>query len=291
MLNSQLSINLKIREITKLLKKPSGTKIKLLSKLKIKLNGSYVYLDTEERYKFAQMRHEYLIKTKKNIKYFINQNIGSLKLDLHLPCSEMFWFYLDQSIKDIHDYWNYTGIKYKEYYWNDVLMNDYDNNDDVNNFINTLSKNNIDKINWYRNKNNKIPLNLNYNLSVLDANQLYTLAYYLYGRTRNPNPFISSQLIFNGHKRFDVDGIMSTLVTSLTYYRDTFPSGLNVYTFCRYPKLIKHSGSLNFKYATNINFDYSLKFKDNHSANGEINIIICELNVLRIASGIGCVAW
>jgi hypothetical protein len=212
-------------------------------------------------------------------------------LELNLPSSEMFWFYLDQSIKDTHNYWNYTGIKYKEYYWNDVLMNDYDNNDDVNQFINILSKNKANKINWYAHKNNQSSLDLNNNLSILDSNELYALTCYLYGRTRNPNPFTSSQLVYNGHKRFDVDGIMSSLVTPLTYYRDTFPSGLNVYTFCRYPKSIKHSGSLNFKYASNINFDYSLEFKDNHTVNGEINIIICELNVLRIASGIGCVAW
>ena len=291
MLNSLLSINLKVKDINKLLNIPSNTKIKLLSKLKIKLNGSYVYLDTDERYKFAQMRHEYLIKTKKNIKYYVNQNIGSLRLDLNLPSSEMFWFYLDQSIKDTNNYWNYTGIKYKEYYWNDVLMNDYDNNDDVNQFINILSKNKANKINWYAHKNNQSSLDLNNNLSILDSNELYSLTCYLYGRTRNPNPFTSSQLVYNGHKRFNVDGIMSNLVTPLTYYRDTFPSGLNVYTFCRYPKSIKHSGSLNFKYATNINFDYSLEFKDKHAVNGEINIIICELNVLRIASGIGCVAW
>jgi len=289
MLNSQLSINLKVKKLSKLLKIPSGTKIKQLSKLKIKLCGSYVYLDTDERYKFAQMRHEYLIKTKKNIRYYINKKIGSLKLELNLPSTEMFWFYLDQSIKDTNDNWNYTGIKYKEYYWNNVLMNDFDNDDDVNDYINMLTNNKVNIINKYT--NNLISQDLNNNLSLLKASELHSLAYYLYGRTRNSNPFISSQLVYNGHKRFNVDNIMSNLVTPLTYYRDTFPSGLNVYTFSRYPKLIKHSGSLNFKYASNINFNYSLKFKDNHNVNGEINIVICELNILRIALGIACTTW
>ena len=84
---------------------------------------------------------------------------------------------------------------------------------------------------------------------------------------------------------------MSNLVTPLTFYKDTFSSGLNVYTFCRYPKSMLHSGSANFKFANNINFDYSIDFKDKHIVDGEINIIICELNILRIASGIGCLAW
>jgi hypothetical protein len=291
LLNSQLSINLKIKDIYQLLNIPLFTKIKQLSKLKIKLYGSYVFLDNDEKEKFAQMRHEYLIKTKKNYKYYINQNIDSFKLDFKLPTTEIFWFYLDNSIKNKKNYWNYTGSDYKEYNWNNIFMNDFDENDDVNNFINILSKNKIDKINWYRLQDDKEKLDLTNNLSILDENEINSLRYYLYDRTRNSNPFISTQLFYNGHKRFQVDGIMSNLVIPTTFYKDTFSSGLNVYTFCRYPKSIQHSGSANFKFANNISFDYSINLKDNNIADGEINIIICELNLLRIASGIGCLVW
>ena len=94
--------------------------------------------------------------------------------------------------------------------------------------------------------------------------------------------------MFNGHSRFSVEGMSSGLITSLNYYNDTFQNGLNIYNFCRYPKLNTHSGSLNFKFANNINFNYELGLE---KIDGEINIIIRSHNVLRIASGIGCLSW
>jgi hypothetical protein len=105
------------------------------------------------------------------------------------------------------------------------------------------------------------------------------------------NPFVSSQLEYNGHKRFSIDGTFSNLVIPSMYYKDSLSFGLNVYNFARYPKEITHSGSLNFKYASNIKFNYKLEFDDEHSADGEINFIFKTHNVLRIASGIGCLAW
>jgi hypothetical protein len=291
LLYSQITANLKIKNINDLLIKSPNSKITQLTKLKIKFCGSYVYLDKDERIKFAQMRHEYLIKTKKNLKYYINQNIGSLKIISSLPVSEMFWFYIDNNIKNKKNISNYTGIDYKDYYYENIFMNDYDQNDDVTDFINKLITNKANKINWYRKNSEQVILNLKNNLSILDTNEIYSLQSYLYYRSKNDNPFISSTLKYNGHTRCIVDGEMSNLCIPATYYEDTFFPGLNVYTFCRYPKKITHSGSLNFNYATNIAFDYSIKFKDNHSANGEINIIFCELNILRIASGIGCLSW
>jgi len=291
LLYSQIRVNLTLKNINDLLIKPQNSKITQLTKLKIKFCGSYVFLDNDERIKFAQMRHEYLIKTKKNLKYYINQNVGSLKITSILPTSEMFWFYIDNNIKNKKNISNYTGIDYKDYYYDDIFMNNYDQDDDVTNFINTLLKNKSNKINWYRKDTQQDILELKNNLSILDTNEIYSLQSYLYYRSKNENPFKSSKLTYNGHTRFTVDGEMSNLCIPATYYKDTLPAGLNVYTFSRYPKELTHSGSLNFKYATNLSFDYSLKFKDDHSANGEINVIFSELNILRIASGIGCLSW
>ena len=292
LLYSKLNIDLKVKDITKLLNITNPqTNIKLLSKLKINLCGSYVFLDTDERIKFAQMRHEYLIKIKKNYKYFINKNIGSLKLDFNLPSPEMFWFYLDNSLLNTNNYSNYTGINYKIYYSDNIFLNNYDQNDDVTNFIHNLTKDKADLINLVRKKTNQSILNLQDNLYILNSGELKSLSKYLSNRPSNPNPFISSSLTYNGHTRFEVDGYMSNLVIPLMYYNDTFAPGLNVYTFCRNPRAITHSGSLNFKYATNIDLNYSIEFSDQHQVSGEINVIFSSFNILRIASGIGCLGW
>jgi hypothetical protein len=264
------------------------TTVKQIGKLKIKLCGSYVYLDTDERVKFSQMRHEYLVSIKKNFKYFVNTNLGSLKLDLDLPTSEMLWFYLDSKLTNQNIYWNYSGIDFKLYYSDNLLANSYDRDDDVLALIKKLTKGKA----LYMNEKFGIALtDLETNLSILGESELNSLKNYLEQRTWAPNPFVNTQLEYNGHKRFSVEGEFSNLVIPSAHYADSFFPGLNGYNFARYPKKITHSGSLNFKYANNIQFNYMLDFADSHQADGEINIIFKTLNVLRIASGIGCLAW
>jgi len=288
LLYSQLGVNLKLKSIDSLITKSSDTTVKQIGKLKIKLCGSYVYLDTDERNKFSQMRHEYLVSIKKNYKYYVNENSGSLKLDLSLPASEMLWFYLDSNLTNSNIYWNYSGIDYKLYYLDDLLANTYNKNDDVLEFIKKLAYGRA----VYINSKTGLSIDeLETNLSILDTTDLQSLRNYLEQRTNAPNPFENSQLEYNGHKRFTVEGKFSNLVIPSAYYIDSFIPGLNGYNFSRYPKKITHSGSLNFKYATNIQFNYWLDFVDSHQADGEINIIFKTLNVLRIASGIGCLAW
>lgn len=290
LLYSKLTTYLTIKNIEDVLITPIDTNITKLTKLKIKLCGTYVFLDNDEKLKFAQMRHEYLIKTKKNIKYYINNNNGSFKLDLYLPTCEIFWFYINNNILKSKNYWNYTGINYKEYYSDDIFSNIYNNNDDVTNFINNLTKNTINKINWYRKNAGLSTLDLQNNLFILNTDEIKSLKEYLYYRSKNKNPFISSSLEFNGNMRFKVDGQMANSIIPIAYYNQIFPAGLNVYTFSRYPKEITHSGALNFKYAKNIYFKYLIDIGDNNP-DGQINIIVNELNVLRIASGIGCLSW
>ena len=288
LLYSQLGVNLKLKPIESLISKLSDTTVKQIGKLKIKLCGSYVYLDTDERNKFSQMRHEYLVSIKKNYKYFVNENSGSLKLDLNLPASEMLWFYLDSNLTKSNIYWNYSGIDYKLYYSDDLLANTYDKDDDVLQFIKKLAYGRAVYIN---SKTGLSIEQLETNLSLLGTSELESLRNYLKQRNNAPNSFVKSQLEYNGHKRFTVDGNFSNLVVPAAYYMDSFIPGLNGYNFSRYPKQITHSGSLNFKYAKNIQFNYWLDFVDSHQADGEINIIFKTLNVLRIASGIGCLAW
>ncbi len=293
LLYSQLSINLSLKPLDLLIIKPYQTKLVQKGKIKVKLCGSYVYLDTDERTKFSQMRHEYLVSIKKSYKHFILENSGSLKLDLSLPVSEIFWFYLDSDLLAKNSYWNYTGVNYKHYLPDSLLTNVYDANDDVTDYIKSLSVGRSTYINNLLANNSIDPLNIDTNISILTSEQLESLREYI--RTRSPfeitNPFVSSELEFNGHKRFKVEGKFSNLVIPSAYYNDSLSFGLNVYNFSRYPKEITHSGALNFKNATNINFNYELEFNDSHTANGEINLIFKTLNVLRIASGIGCLAW
>ncbi len=290
LLYSELSINLKLKNLDSLIIKPIQTKLVQKGKIKVKLYGSYVYLDSDERTKFSQMRHEYLISIKKSYKHFISENSGSLKLDLNLPASEIFWFYLDSNLLIKKSYWNYTGINYKLYHPDSLLTNVYNADDDVTEYINSLTSGRATYINNLLEE----PIDsLSTNISILTSEELESLRNYI--RNRIPfeitNPFVSSELEYNGHKRFTLDGNFTNLLIPSAHYADTLSFGLNVYNFSRYPKEITHSGALNFKYATNIRFNYNLEFNDGHNADGEIYFIFKTMNVLRIASGIGCLAW
>jgi len=292
---SKLSIVLQLADLNSVLISPPNTNIKLGSKLKARLISSYVFLDEPERIKFAEMRHEYLVEIKKINTFLINSNSGSIKLDLNLPTKDILWFYLDNNIIHEKNYWNYTGLTFHEYNYLYILANNFIYNDDVRAFIISLLKGHENIRNYYNRKNNQ-PL-ISYTtmpilpIHILTPGEVYQIQSYIYNRSGNANPFINTKLNFNGHVRFNVDGLMSTVVTSLFTYNDFFPNGLNAYSFSRYPRSIQHTGALNFKFANNIHLDYNLGFTDNHTANGQINVVTRSYNVLRIASGIGCLSW
>ena len=84
-------------------------------------------------------------------------------------------------------------------------------------------------------------------------------------------------------------GDQSSIVESIQQYNDTFMPGLNMKTWSRDPKGIAHMGYNNYT----LNNDMRLTYEMNEISNidGTINIITNSYNVLRIASGIGCMMW
>jgi hypothetical protein len=69
----------------------------------------YIYLDDEERYKFAQTKHDYLIE---QLYYTPNTSIDSvnrkIKLDIDQPCKFMVWLTQLDYIAKYNDRFNYT---------------------------------------------------------------------------------------------------------------------------------------------------------------------------------------
>jgi hypothetical protein len=293
---SQLYINIKLLELEKLIKIPKNCNIKLNNKLQIELISTFVFLNNDERKLFAELRHEYLIELKTWYHFPTNNNINNLKLNLYLPIKDFIWFYLDKKIIDNKDYWNYTGLSFNEYYINNITQNDYNNNynndDDVVSFIKSLLQSNQNIKNHYNKINglelvdyiNMDPLPIN----ILNESQIEKLKIYLINRPLNKNPFIQTKLQFNGHYRFIVDDIMSSLVYPLFNYNHYFKNGINVYNFGLYPNDVQHSGSLNFKLVNNIFLNCQLNLTN---PNGSIYLITRSYNILRIASGFGACAW
>ena len=70
----------------------------------------YIFLDTDERRKFAQLTHEYLIE---QLQFTGEESVSSsapkVKLNFNHPCKELVWF-LANSVNNTNNWFNYTTI-------------------------------------------------------------------------------------------------------------------------------------------------------------------------------------
>ena len=72
----------------------------------------YVYLDTDERRKFAQMSHEYLIEQIQHTEHSINVKNGGLsnqRLSFNHPCKELIWFFVRNDNQENNDWFNFSN--------------------------------------------------------------------------------------------------------------------------------------------------------------------------------------
>ena len=80
-----------------------------LANLEFKLWADYIYLDTDERRRFAQVAHEYLIKQVQDQ----NESIGSgpshkLKLTFNHPCTELVWVTQSSASLNHNEWFDYS---------------------------------------------------------------------------------------------------------------------------------------------------------------------------------------
>lgn len=72
----------------------------------------YIYLDTDERRKFAQMSHEYLIEQVQQTEQSINVKNASLsnqRLSFNHPCKELLWFFVRSDNQSNNDWFNFSN--------------------------------------------------------------------------------------------------------------------------------------------------------------------------------------
>jgi hypothetical protein len=279
--NSDLTMDVNLKDLSKLVKSKYDIRIKQNCKVKVEINASYVFLDLKMREKFARSRHEYLYEIKRCYKYTIGDFKNELKLDYVNPCKEMLWFYVSESVKESNDLWNYTGSPYKLYNPDLPYDNDYTTNDDVRQYIMKML---LVKEKYYN-----LDLTVaRLTVEALNSSEIFQLCNYIRQRKTNSNPFTLSALNYNGHNRFCMDGIQSSMLEALLHYNDSTLPGLNMKAWSRDPKGILHMGYNNYTLCHDMRLQYELNKTD---IDGDINVITNSYNLLRIASGIGCAMW
>ena len=243
-----------------------------------KLWVDYIYLDTDERRKFAQLSHEYLIE---QLQFTgtetLNTSGSRVKLNFNHPCKELIW--VPKIHSAVSQWYNYT--------FSSAL---------ISNNSNAYGNFNLPEVNLTLNEYS-VSSNMPSSSAVLET--AGNLIDYLQDNitpyndslvnSSFKNPFKECLLQLNGNDRFNVrNGTYFNLVQPYQHHTNIPRNrGINVYSFALKPEEHQPSGTLNMSRIDTAILD--LKVLD--SVSGSVNIYAVNYNVLRILSGMGGLAY
>jgi hypothetical protein len=242
-----------------------------------KLWVDYIYLDTDERRKFAQLSHEYLIE---QLQFTGTETLNSsgsrVKLNFNHPCKELIW--VPKIHTPVSQWYNYTFTSAIANNSNAYgLFNLPDLSISVNEFIITsnLALSEAAGITTASLSNAIIDNIIPYDDSKIN--------------TDFKNPFKECLLQLNGNDRFNVrDGSYFNLVQPYQHHTNIPRNrGINVYSFALKPEEHQPSGTLNMSRIDTAILDLKVLT----GVSGSVNIYAVNYNVLRILSGMGGLAY
>ena len=219
----------------------------------------YIFLDTDERRRFAQLSHEYLIE---QLQFTGQEAVTSItgqktKLNFNHPCKELIWFVSnDYTTNSVHNWFNFTTVP------------DFGNAAKGTNAL--ISK---------------AVAQTNYN--------------YLKTIKEPSNPIKTAKLVLNGNDRFyQRPGRYFNIVQPYQHH-ENIPTnaGINVYSFALKPEEHQPSGTLNMSRIDtamlNLEFEETTGSgsTDYKPLSSTLHIYAVNYNVLRILSGMGGLAY
>ena len=303
----EVKINLEFRTLTDLIgfktNAPANVQIKSAS-----LYVDYIYLDTDERRRFAQVSHEYLIE---QLQFTgdesVSQSSVKVKLNFNHPCKELVWVVQrDDCVKTGKEIGT-SPIKGAQWfnYTTQVDVTPYKQNDEL--VINDILDGVIDT----DPTDGKIdaPANLHFGLNIdgtsggitaaggssIAANKtrdgLLSINNKLYDVGKNP--VVDAKLQLNGHDRFSVrEGRYFNLVQPYQHHERIPCPGINVYSFGLKPEEHQPSGTCNMSRIDNATLHLTLDAGTyGAAATGKVRVYATNYNVLRIMSGMGGLAY
>ena len=226
----------------------------------------YIYLDTDERRRFAQVSHEYLIE---QLQFTGEESISSqnnkIKLNFNHPVKEIVWVVQTSVNVENKQFTNFS--------------------DDLDkSFLTGLTDN---------------PLQYNLNNSFLsgqavsvDGNPTTTMGPSADTFDLGENPVSLAKLQLNGHDRFqERRGDYFNYVQPYQHHTNTPSVGINVYSFGLKPEEHQPSGTCNFSRIDNATLQMSVTSKTTQSGTAKVRVYATNYNVLRIMSGMGGLAY
>ena len=234
----------------------------------------YIFLDTDERRRFAQLSHEYLIEqlqftgtetlmapTTVTAGVVVNNRI---KLNFNHPCKELVWVAKPSNYQKKSSWYNYTDT--------DAV--------DTSRYLMTLA-----------------PYN-----SAKTSNTVFNTSNFMVGVTpvsTASSPFADAILQLNGNDRFSVREATYFSYVQPYQHHTNIPSnpGIHVYSFALKPEEHQPSGTLNMSridtatLMVNVRSTATALSTSTATTYDGINIYAVNYNVLRILSGMGGLAY
>jgi len=235
----------------------------------------YIFLDTDERRRFAQLSHEYLIEQLQftGTETLNGGSTNRVKLNFNHPCKELIWVAKPNNYSRKASWYNYTDTDIVDL--TSTLVAEVDPKASLAEFITDYNSSNYMA-----------------GFDFVNGNAANTTI----GAS---SPFADAILQLNGNDRFSVrDGAYFSFVQPYQHHTN-IPNnpGINVYSFALKPEDHQPSGTLNMSridtatlMVTTKTITTSLTGTPALTYDG-INIYAVNYNVLRILSGMGGLAY
>ncbi|GAX84537.1 hypothetical protein CEUSTIGMA_g11958.t1 [Chlamydomonas eustigma] len=275
----------------------------------------YIYLDTDERRRFAQAAHEYLIE---QLQFTgdesTNQVSNKIKMSFNHPTKELIWIVQpNDNTTDGSSSSPGSGAPFGKQWFN--YTDAYDNTYDPASYFNNAGGDAaLDILSTTVKETLQIPAGnstfyggyINNNdggfstgmggmpgVAAGGANGVFIPTNFAYGQ----NPVAQALLQLNGHDRFSIrDGRYFSLVQPYQHHENVPTQGINVYSFALKPEEHQPSGSCNFSRIDTATLNLTLTQNTVQYSNGNqrsaiVRIYAVNYNIMRIMSGMGGLAY
>ncbi len=249
-------------------------------KLNASLYVDYIYLDTDERRRFAQVSHEYLIEQLQFTGDESTSNTNNkVKLNFNHPTKELIWVTQPDTFTDS----GMPGGK-QWFNWSDAADTTYGTYGGSNSAWNTTGT---------------APLANPDGLATNAAGTMpgvaaggASLVHIPVSFEAGANPTDSAKLLLNGHDRFsERPGRYFNLVQPYQHHENVPSCGINVYSFGLKPEEHQPSGTCNMSRIDNATLQLTLTRNTVNNRTAKIKVFAVNYNVLRIQSGMGGLAY
>ena len=262
----------------------------------------YVYLDTDERRRFAQVSHEYLIE---QLQFTGDESVSStankIKLNFNHPVKELIWVVQPDDHVNQSKTQSVGGLQW--YNYSDAIdssaLTGVVGNPLGEGMTGPDGGNPVTTATVTAGVTTQAGFN-SFNSSVVNMAQAQNSYSGLNDSTfmldRGDNPVVSAKLQLNGHDRFsERAGRYFNLVQPYQHHSNVPSTGINVYSFGLKPEEHQPSGTCNMSRIDNATLQLTLTQRAVRSGgvarSCSVRVYATNYNVLRIMSGMGGLAY